>query len=108
MKREGWIIMMTKDGILETLRSHRARLAFEFGVQRIGLFGSYAKGEQDEASDIDLLAEFERPPGLKFVEFTEYLESLFGKSVDVLTPAGVQAIRNPQVARNIQKTVIYA
>ena len=101
-------IMLTKDGILETLRSHRTRLALEFGVRRIGLFGSYARNEQGETSDIDLLAEFDPPPGLTFIEFTEYLESLFGKSVDVLTPAGIQAIRNPQVAQNIQETVIYA
>ena len=100
--------MLTKDGILETLRSDYTYLAAEFGVRRIGLFGSYARGKQREGSDIDLLAEFDRPPGLKFVDLTRYLESLFGKSVDVLTPAGVRAIRNPQVATDIRKTVIYA
>lgn len=51
--------MLTRDGILETLRAHRAHLASEFGVRRIGLFGSYAKGEQHEASDIDVLAELD-------------------------------------------------
>ena len=100
--------MLTKDGILKILRSHRARLAHEFGVRRIGLFGSYARNEQGATSDIDLLAEFDTPPGLKFIELTEYLESLFGRSVDVLTPVGVQTIRNRQVAQNIQETVIYA
>jgi hypothetical protein len=83
-------------------------LALEFGVRRIGLFGSYARNEQGETSDIDLLAEFDTTPGLKFIELTEYLESLFGRSVDVLTPVGIQTIRNPRVAQKIQETVIYA
>lgn len=100
--------MLTKDRILRTLRSHQERLASEFGVSRIGLFGSYAQGEQREASDIDFVAELDRPLGLKFIELTRYLESLFGKPVDVLTPAGIQAIRNPQVAARIQETIIYA
>ena len=100
--------MLTKDGILETLRSHHEYLASEFGVRRIGLFGSYAKGHQDEGSDIDLIADFDRVPGLKFVELTEYLESLFGRSVDVLTQAGVQSIRNPRLAARIRGSVVYA
>jgi hypothetical protein len=99
---------LTRDGILETLRSHRAHLASEYGVRRIGLFGSYARGEQHAASDIDFLAELDRPLGLKFVELAAFLETLFGKDVDVLTPAGVQAIRNPRVAANIQESVVYA
>jgi hypothetical protein len=106
--REKGKIMLTKDGILKTLRSHRTRLALEFGVRRIGLFGSYARNEQGETRDIDLLAEFNTPPGLKFIELTEYLEAVLGKSVDVLTPGGIQAIRNPRVAQKIQETVIYA
>jgi predicted nucleotidyltransferase len=76
-------------------------------VKRIGLFGSYAKGVPDELSDIDLVAEFDAPIGLKFVEFTEYLEPLLGTPVDVLTPAGIQGILNPRIARDIQETIIY-
>jgi hypothetical protein len=100
--------MLTTDLILETLRSQHRYLASEFGVRRIGLFGSWARGEGREASDIDVLAEFDRSPGLKFIELTQYLESLFGRSVDVLTPAGVEAIRNPRIAQDIRKTVVYA
>jgi predicted nucleotidyltransferase len=59
----------------------------EYGVKRIGLFGSHAKGAPSERSDVDLVVEFARPIGLKFIEFAEYLESLLGKKVDVLTPA---------------------
>lgn len=100
--------VLTRDDILETLRAHRAHLASEFGVRRIGLFGSYAKGEQHEASDLDFLAELDKPLGLKFVDLASFLESLFGRHVDVLTPAGVQAIRNPRIATDIRETVVYA
>ncbi len=100
--------MWTKQSILATLRSHLPHLAAEFGIRRIGLFGSHAKGVQCEASDIDLLAEFIEPPGLRFIELVEYLESLFGTSVDLLTPAGVGSIRDPQVAADIHNSVVYA
>jgi predicted nucleotidyltransferase len=99
--------MLTKEHILEILRAHHPYLVSEYGIKRIGIFGSYAKREQHDTSDIDVIAEFDRPLGLKFVEFTEYLESLFGEKTDVLTPAGIQGIRNKQIAREIQETIIY-
>ena len=45
--------------------------------------------------------------GFRFIEFTEYLESLLGKSVDVLTPAGIQGIRIDRIARNIEESTVY-
>ena len=100
--------MTTKARILETLRDHSAEMSARFGVRRLGLFGSYARGEQSEGSDVDVLAEFERPLGLRFIDFTVYLESLLGEKVDVLTPAGLEAIRNPQIAEKIRQTTVYA
>jgi predicted nucleotidyltransferase len=98
---------MTREMIIEVLREKYPYLASEYGVKRIGVFGSYAKGLASEASDIDLVVEFEHPMGLRFVEFTEYLESLLGKSVDVLTPAGIQGIRIGRIAQSIQESVVY-
>jgi len=100
-------IVLTKEKIAEILRENRSFLASEYGVKRIGLFGSYAKGHPTEASDIDLLVEFERPVGFRFLEFTEYLESLLGKSVEVLTPAGLEAIRVERTRRSIEESVEY-
>ncbi len=71
------------------------------------MFGSYAKGTPNEQSDVDVVVEFERPIGLKFIELTEYLETLFDRKVDVLTPAGLQAIRFGQVAQNIAESIVY-
>ncbi len=99
--------MLKKEQITDILRKQYPYLAAEYGVKRIGLFGSYAKGVPQDQSDIDLVVEFDSPIGLKFVEFTEYLEHLFDTPVDVLTPGGIQGIRNPHLAQVIQETIVY-
>ncbi|MBL8189369.1 MAG: nucleotidyltransferase family protein [Acidobacteria bacterium] len=99
--------MLTKEQVIQLLRENYPHLAAEYGVKRIGLFGSYAKGVPNEQSDVDVVVEFERPIGLKFIELTDYLENLFDKKVDVLTPAGLQGIRLRQVAENIAESIVY-
>lgn len=47
------------------------------------MFGSFAKGTANEDSDVDMVVEFERPIGFKFVELVDYLEALLDKEVDV-------------------------
>ena len=98
---------LTKKTILKKLRECYSHLSAVYGLKRIGIFGSYAKDIQDERSDIDIIAEFDSPIGLKFIEFTEYLETVFGKKTDVLTLVGVEGIRNQKVAQEIKETIIY-
>lgn len=98
---------MTTEQVTDILRQQLPYLSSEYGVTRLGIFGSYAKGTQHERSDIDLVAEFETPLGLKFIELTDYLEQLLQAPVDVLTLAGIQAIRNPKVAENIRESIVY-
>jgi predicted nucleotidyltransferase len=93
--------------VAEILREEYPYLASEYGVRRIGLFGSYAKGTPSETSDVDVVVEFGRPIGLRFVEFAEYLESLLGRKVDVLTPAGLHGIRIAHIAEEIEKSLVY-
>lgn len=99
--------MLTTEEITQTLRDEYSHLAAEYGVKRIGLFGSYATGIPTEASDIDIVVDFEQPIGFRFVELAEYLESVLGKTVDVPTPAGIQAIRLERVAREIERSIVY-
>jgi hypothetical protein len=99
--------MLTKKEITEILREERPYLASEYGVKRIGLFGSYARDVPTETSDVDLVVEFDRPMGFRFTEFAEYLEHLLGKKVDILTPAGIQGIRVEQVAERIEESIVY-
>lgn len=98
---------MTTEQVTHILRQQLPYLSTEYGVKRLGIFGSYAKGTQKEQSDIDLVAEFERPLGLKFIELTDYLEQIFEVPVDVLTLVGVEAIRNRKVSENIQESIVY-
>ena len=99
--------MLTKDTVIALLREQRPRLAREFGVRRIGLFGSFARGQANEASDIDLVMEFDTPIGLRFVDLVEDLERVFGRKVDLLTTAGIQAIRRRELAAAITADILY-
>lgn len=99
--------MLTKEKITKILQESYPYLASEYGVKRIGLFGSYAKDVPTEKSDVDIVVEFDRPIGFRFAEFSEYLESLLGKRVDVLTPAGIRGIRIERIARSIKESAVY-
>ena len=98
---------MTRNKIAQILQENHAYLRAEFGVKKIGLFGSHGKGTGVEGSDIDLVIEFAGPIGFRFVELAEYLEKLLGAPVDILTPEGLAGIRVPRVAAEIQASVVY-
>ena len=99
--------MSSNERITALLSEKRAYLSAEFGVQRIGLFGSQSKGTAGSASDIDLVVEFAQPIGYRFFALAEYLEELLGAPVDILTPAGIEGIRVPRVAREIRESLVY-
>ena len=98
---------MPDERVVEIIRRELPYLTRRFGVKRIGLFGSFARGTSRKDSDVDILAEFERPIGLKFIEFAEYLEQVLGRKVDVLTPEGIRSIRIRQIAQEIEESVVY-
>lgn len=97
---------LTRARILKTLRDNDEGLK-KYSVKRIGLFGSYARGQQKHGSDIDFLVEFEKPTYDNFYDLIVYLEELFGRKVEVLTPDGVDSIRVPEVAQSIRDSVVY-
>lgn len=97
----------TQDEVLATLKENFFYLATEYGLKKIGVFGSYAKNTQVKSSDVDILVEFEKPIGLRFVEFCDFLEHILGKNVDVLTTTGMNSIRVKKVANDIEKNIIY-
>lgn len=99
--------MSHRDDIIKKIKKHYSFLSAEFGVKRIGLFGSIARQEDSNESDIDIIVEFDRPIGLKFILFVEYMEKLLGRKVDVLTKEGIRNIRISKVAFDIEKDIIY-
>jgi len=77
--------MLTAGGIIGALADHRARIR-SLGVRRIGIFGSFVRGEEREDSDIDILIEFEegRRSFDTYMDLKFFLEDLFGRSVDLV------------------------
>lgn len=76
----------TLGDVQRIIRVHKEELRTQFGVKRIGVFGSYSRNEQRKDSDVDILVEFERPVELiTFVRLQERLEKLFGVKVDLVT-----------------------
>jgi hypothetical protein len=106
---------LTTEQIINLLKTNKDVLE-KYKVKRIGLFGSYVKGEQKKKSDIDLVVEFDLPAFGKdfeglfdvFMDLSSYLEDLFGKKVDILTPASIESIKIKEVAEEIKRNVIYA
>lgn len=98
---------MTQKKIIETLKERYSYLRDNFGVRKIGLFGSFAKGIQTRDSDVDIFIELEGPMGLKFIALAEYIEKILGKKVDILTPEGIRSIRSKEIASDIQRNIVY-
>ncbi len=77
--------MITKNDILNKLNDLKPILYSEYSVKQIGLFGSFSDDSYTDDSDIDLLVEFERPIGWKYFSLEIYLESVFGRKIDLVT-----------------------
>lgn len=91
--------MVTLQTVLAKLAADRGRLQ-SFGVKSIAVFGSVARGEAREDSDVDLLVEFLRPVGLfEFARLQEHLAGLLGTPIDLVTPGGLRATMRDRVLR---------
>jgi len=77
--------MLTKEYILSKLAELKPMLSKEYAVREIGLFGSFTDESFSKESDIDLLVEFEKPIGWKYFSLEIYLESIFGRKIDLVT-----------------------
>lgn len=99
--------MLTKEETQRKLRESFPELSRRYGLKRIGIFGSVARDSQSEDSDVDLVVEFERPVGLRFVDFADELERILGTKTDILTPFGIDSIRNRGISERIRGSVEY-
>ena len=100
--------MLTSEEVLRKIKENRDKIK-RFGVKRIGLFGSYARGKQRVESDVDIVVEFEKGKATldNFLDLTEYLEKFLGKKIDLLTKEGVRSIRIGHIRKEIEENVIY-
>jgi len=96
--------MKTLDEIRTLLARHREELAGSYKVQEIGIFGSYARGEQSSGSDLDVLVTFREPIGLfEFIDLENRLGELLGVKVDLVTKAALK----PRIGARILREVVY-
>jgi len=96
--------MKTLGEIKRILAEHKHELRERFHVQSIGLFGSYARGEQAAQSDLDILVDFDQPMGWEVVDLHEYLQEILGMKVDLVTKGAV--VRKPLLWQSIQEDLI--
>jgi uncharacterized protein len=90
--------------IQERLTEAKKYLAGRYALSKMGVFGSFARGDETPGSDIDILVEFSAAPDLfEFFEIEEYLEGLLQRKIDLVRE---QAIRN-QIKDRVMKEVIY-
>jgi predicted nucleotidyltransferase len=85
--------------IAARIRPHGPELQERFGIEHVGVFGSFARGRQTDGSDVDLLVGMPRPGGFVFIEAAEYLEELLGREVDVMRPEGLSLRLRHRVMR---------
>ncbi len=94
---------MTSDEILRKLAENQQTIR-GFGVRRLGIFGSYVRGEQTETSDIDFLVEFERPTFKNYFGLKFFLEKLFECKVDLAFHDTIK----PRIRKTILEETVYA
>ena len=97
--------MKTLEEIKKELVKHKEGIRKKYGVRILGIFGSYARGEQKEVSDIDILVKIERPIGLRFFELWDDLEAILGVKIDLLTVKAVK--QKPLLWKSIKKDLVY-
>lgn len=90
--------------VKDAIFGHKEILRNTYFVKDIGVFGSIARDEDTELSDVDILVEFSKPVGFfKFIELEKYLSEIFKKRVDLVTKNALK----PAIKEDILKEVVY-
>ena len=94
-----------KSAVLKKLEAAAPAIRSQYGVTRIGIFGSFARGEQTRTSDVDVLVDL--APGYatlkNFVGLADHLEALFRRKVDLITVEGL----DNYIRKHVEAEVIW-
>jgi len=93
---------LTPEKVLTTLEENDSKIR-AYGVLRIGLFGSCARREYGEKSDLDFLVEFKKPTFKNYMGLLFFLEGLFRTEIDLITPEGL----DPYVKNRVSREVVW-
>lgn len=95
--------VQTKEHVLSLIQEHQSQIR-DLGIRKLGLFGSFVRRQQDSDSDIDVLVEFEA--GHKtfdnFMQAALFLEELFGRRVELVTPEALSPYIGPHILQEIE------
>ncbi len=88
--------------ILQILKAKKPELEKKYPISELGLFGSYARGDYNEKSDIDILVDFNGRIGIEFISLTHEPEDLFlTKKVDLVSRKGIKERYLPFVEKSL-------
>jgi predicted nucleotidyltransferase len=82
--------MKTLQEIKSTLISNKQQLFAKYPIKSMAIFGSCARNEQMDVSDIDIIVEFKDKIGIRFIDLAEEIESLIGFKVDLVSKKGIK------------------
>lgn len=95
--------VQSRDRVLALIREQQNTLQ-ALGVRKLGLFGSFVRGEQRADSDVDFLVEFE--PDKKsydnFIQLAFLLEDLLGRRVELVTPESLSPYIGPHIIKEVE------
>jgi predicted nucleotidyltransferase len=93
----------TKQDLLEALTKN-SEVIKSYGVNSLGVFGSFIKGTFNDKSDVDLLVDFvpEKKSFDNFMDLSFFLEELFGRKVEIVTPQSLSKFIGPHILKEVQ------
>ncbi len=89
--------------IESTLKKNKSHLFKSYPIESLAIFGSFARNEQNEQSDVDLMVEFNDDIGIRFIDLAEEIENLLGYKVDLVSKNGIKR----KYFQAIQSDLIY-
>ncbi|MEA2035393.1 MAG: nucleotidyltransferase family protein [Euryarchaeota archaeon] len=95
--------MTTSEEIFSQLSGLKKELAKKYSVKKIGIFGSFARDDANERSDVDILVEYNESPGFfEFIELEDYLKEKLGRNVDLATKNALKPAIRKRVLSEIR------
>ncbi len=82
--------MKTLQDVRSALLKHKHQLFLAYPIKSIAIFGSFARNEQTESSDLDLMVEFNDKIGIQFIDLADEIEDYIGLKVDLVSRKGVK------------------
>lgn len=94
--------MTDTDALISLIKEHGQEIRVEFGVARLGVFGSRVRGEARAESDLDVLVEFVHPTFRNYMGLKRFLERLTGMPVDLVSAAALRPFLKERIAREVR------